>query len=486
MKHLSDIVFAAPLLGPFGLAVIALLVPRAAGAASVAGALAPLAAGVVAAASIGGGVPLRYQVGGWPAPLGIELRADGLAAMFLMVLGVVGGVVAVWSWIERPRARDGWSSALFLFCLGALGALAVTADAFHAYVAFEMVNVAAVALIAVKGSREAVGAALRYLLIAIAGGLVYVAGLTFVYAATAELDFARMGAAGAGTVYAFGGGLMVAGLLVKAALVPLHGWLPAAHSSATAPVSALLSALVVKGPILVLIRVQVEVLPPGLASDVAGLVGALGAAAIFWGGVQALRATEVKRLVAYSTVAQIGFIFVAFAIAPSPRELAAIVGVLMVSHAIAKAALFLGAGGLLEAAESGHVAHVTAAAARRPVAAGAIAVALVSLVGLPPSLGFVGKWGLLGASVASGSAWAFVAVAAGTLLSAAYGFKLIRQLMGEAPRPDERPTLGEAARDLTALALAAVALVLGLAATPIVDLLSLDLATTAGAVEGAP
>ena len=216
---------------------------------------------------------------------------------------------------------------------------------------------------------------------------------------------------------------MTAGLAVKGALFPLHFWLPGAHSEAPTPVSALLSALVVKAPFYVLLRLWLGPFQ-GVAPAVGEALGLLGAVAIVWGSVQALRQERLKLLVAYSTVAQLGYLFLYFPLARSAGVLSAIT-VFIIAHALAKAAMFLAAGNILIYLAHDRIQELDRVAGRFPLSLTAFAVGGMCIMGLPPSGSFVAKWQLVDAAIASGAwGWAIVIVG-GSLLSAAYVFRVV-------------------------------------------------------------
>jgi formate hydrogenlyase subunit 3/multisubunit Na+/H+ antiporter MnhD subunit len=301
-------------------------------------------------------------------------------------------------------------------------------DLFNLYVALELLTFAAVPLVCLDGRKETLDAALRYLMFALLGSVLYLLGAVLLYGAYGTLDIGLLAARVQPEPAAWlAGALMTVGLLAKTALFPLHLWLPPAHAGAPPAASAILSALVVKGSFVLVIRLWFEVMP-GLWS-VAGtqLLGALGAAAILYGSVLALRQQRLKLLIAYSTVAQIGYLFLVFPLA-FDAEMAQLVpgialtgGVLqLVSHAFAKAGMFMAAGLIAVALGHDRVADLGGIARILPVSLFAFALAGVSLVGLPPSGGFAAKWLLLSAALGTGQWWWAVVIVLGGLLTGGY------------------------------------------------------------------
>jgi len=254
----------------------------------------------------------------------------------------------------------------------------------------------------------------------------------------------------------------VAGMLLKTGLFPFHVWLPPAHGSARAPVSALLSALVVKASFYVLLRLWFTFLPAD--EGLALLLGILGAIAVFWGSFQALRQRRLKLLVAYSTAAQLGYLFLAFPLAAANPSLAWGGSIyLAVSHACAKSAMFLAAGSIMT--EEGHddIDGLDRVVDRMPLTMAAFALAGISLAGLPPTGGFVGKWMLVQSALEQGLwHWALVLVGGG-LLTAAYVFRVLGFAFTESSHAHEQHAVPRT-MEWTALALALVAVSLGFVA----------------------
>lgn len=350
-------------------------------------------------------------------------------------------------------------------------ALLLSADLFNLYVTLELVTLAAIGLLVIDGKPAALRAAMRYLLLALLGSLLYLLGVALVYGQAGTLDLYQAAERLPPNQLAVTAlVLMTAGLLVKSAIFPLHGWLPAAHGNAPGPVSAVLSALVVKVSIYMIWRLWLWLGADWPLAWALPLLGALGAAAIVYGSLLALVQSRLKMMVAYSTVAQLGYLMLVFPLAGALGFAAA--GVHLVSHALAKAAMFLAAANLLAALGSDRLDRLAGADRRAPIDAFALAIAGISILGLPPSGGFVAKWLLLQAAWAQ-AGWVWVAViVAGGLLAAAYLFRVLA-VVGARPLP------GSAAADATppraasllALTLALAAIAVGLVPTPMLDFL---------------
>ncbi|NKI35610.1 hypothetical protein HFP89_10585 [Wenzhouxiangella sp. XN79A] len=473
---LLALVLTLPLLGALG----AVAVGRHGGPVAVAAALATLAAALWLAVRVATDGAVSIAVGHWTPPLGIRLTADGPAVLFLATTAVIMTAVVLYAvhWITGPKAgadRDGpmvhtfW--ALLLLLWGALNVIFVSRDLFNLYVGLELASLAAVALVGIEGRRETLAAALRYLLFALTGSLLYLLGAALLYSAHGTLDLGLLaGQLGRHPSDLLALAAMTAGLAAKTALFPFHVWLPPAHAGAPPAASAVLSALVPKASLYILLRLWFDAEPDGAGPVGPLLLGGLGAAAVLHGSLMALRQQRLKLIIAYSTVAQLGYLFLVFPLVAAAGALdpaggdAAWRGTLFqaLSHALAKAAMFLCAGLIIEAAGHDRLERLAGTARALPITLFAFGLAAISLMGLPPSGGFVAKLLLIEAAFERGAAaWALV-VLLGGLLAAAY---LFRPLAAAWRSPDgDAPGFAPVARRRQALpmALALAALGLGL------------------------
>lgn len=431
--------------------------------------------------------PQRHTVGGWGAPLGIDLYVDGLSLLMLWLTAGVGSLVSVYALAyfrhQSNEIQAFWP--LWLLLWTALNALFLAADIFNLYVTLELLTLAAIPLIILTGGTEALNAGMRYLLFALLGSLLYLLGVALLYGGFGTLDIARLGdllTPEPLTWLAIA--LITVGLLTKTAVFPLHIWLPPAHASAPAPVSALLSALVVKGSFYLLLRLWFWVFPAALTPQAGQLLGVLGAAAILYGSLQALRQVRLKLLVAYSTVAQLGYLLLLFPLSGLLAWQGAVYQAL--SHGFAKAALFLAAGNILHTLGHDRINELRGLDAKLPLTLFVFALAGIGIMGLPPSGGFVAKWLLLEAAMDSGQWWWAVVILMGGLLAAGYIFRVLRQAFALPPTGADggSVTTLPISMQLMPLLLALVALGLGLAGTPIMALL--DIGSPFATAEFAP
>jgi formate hydrogenlyase subunit 3/multisubunit Na+/H+ antiporter MnhD subunit len=479
---------------PLAGALVCFLLPRLAAAVGVVAAALTTVATLALTLAVMADGPAVALLGGWAAPLGILWRADGLSVALMAMTAAVGVAVSLYAmaYFRHQQTERAFFWPLWLMLWAALSALYLSADLFNLYVTLELLGFAAVSLTALGGGAAALTGAIRYLLVSVLGSLSYLLGVALVYHGCGSVDIGLVAACvpdAPGPAMQVAAGAMIAGLLLKTALFPFHFWLPPAHGSAPAPVSAVLSALVVKAGFYLVLRLWVDVLGGGEGAGggrwVAELLGVLGAAAVIWGSVLALRQERLKLLIAYSTVAQIGYLFMAFPLALAGGAVAWTGALyLALAHGLAKAAMFLSAGNLLRFGGHDRIAELDSAVQRLPLTLTAFALAGVSIMGLPPSGGFIGKWLLLEEAFRQGRFVLAVVILLGGVLAAAYVFKVV----GHAFTPAERERRLRAvapAMEWSALLLAVAAIVLGLTLPLISPLLQVGAASAASVTAAA-
>lgn len=473
MSALLPLVVLVPLVG----AMIAAVVPaRVRPTLTIVATVAVGAVIVVIGGEVASAGSVRTELAGWTPPLGIALVADGPSVAMLALGTLVVLAATIVGALDDRLIGSPAFWPLVGIALTAVNGVFVAGDLFSIYVLLELLTLAAVGLVAL-GGRKATAPALRYLFVAVTGSLFYLLAVALVYGQTGALDLATVAqrmpeGATAGAAIA----LVAVGMAAKTALFPLHSWLPVAHPAAPAAVSALLSALVIKASLFVLWRVFSQLGPAtGVTPVLATALAAAGAAAVVWGGILALRRDRLKTVIAYSTVAQVGYLVLMLPLLGSTVGAdAAWSGgiVLAVAHGLAKAAMFLAAGSLVIAYGDDRLDGLHGALSRMPLTVATIGVAGVSLAGLPPALGFVGKWQVLQGALAEGAWWWVAVLLVGGLLTFAYTGRMIAAMFNvpgeDPPPPHETPRRGVV---VVPFALAAASLVLGLFPGPLVDLL---------------
>jgi multicomponent Na+:H+ antiporter subunit D len=434
--------------------------------------------------------PMHCHIGGWQTPLGISLRTDGPALLMLLMTAVTGVAITLYARgyfsqriLDPKRAprhlrQQRYFWPLWMFMLTGLNGLFLSNDIFNLYVTLELISISAASLAALSGNPASQLASFRYLLTSLLGSLTFLLGIVFLYRTCGVLDLDLLHSLNVSTIGMRAAlALLSVGLLLKTAMVPLHFWLPPAHANALAPVSAILSALVVKASFYLLFRLWFELFTPIITAAALNAIGTLGAIAILWGGVQAMRQQRLKLMVAYSTVSQLGYLFIAFPLSriTADSSVWSIVIFIALAHACAKSAMFMVAGTVFLHCGHDRIKDLSGLRADLPISVFAYGIAGVSLMGLPPSGGFIAKWMLLTSSLTSGQWWWTMVVMTGSLLTMVYIFRVMSRFFiiptnYVSPKaPPLSPLL-----EWPALALALIALVFGLAASWPLAILNTD------------
>ena len=421
--------------------------------------------------------PLVYFLGGWIPPLGIALRADGPSVVMVAITAVVICTIGVFARTEfctpagSVEAREPFAFWILLSAVwAALNTVFLGGDLFTLYVAMELLTFAAVPLVCLDGRAATLQAALRYLLFALLGSVLYLVGTALLYGTYGTLDIVLLSHrvhAGSATLVA--ASLMTVGLLAKTALFPLHLWLPPAHAGAPAPASAVLSGLVVKGSFFIVVRLWFNVMPSLPGPTAAQLLAGLGAAAIIFGSVLALRQERLKLLIAYSTLAQIGYLFLMFPLAFDLTEGrlqsggALTAGILQaISHATAKAAMFLVAGLIYMAVGHDRISGLAGVARALPLGVFAFALGGVALVGVPPSGASLAKELLLQSVAETHQWWWAVVIQMGGIFTSGYLLLVLAHALVPADRRVAPRAPVSRTQEAAAFALALCSLLLGL------------------------
>ncbi|MEX2574756.1 MAG: monovalent cation/H+ antiporter subunit D family protein [Balneolaceae bacterium] len=400
--------------------------------------------------------PVRYLFGGWQAPIGIEFVYDGLSAFVVMVINVVAFFVLIHSRAvavrEFPHKQLAYYSLAMLMMLGFNG-MVLTGDLFNLFVFLEISSLSSYALLSI-GGRAASFSAFRYLIVGTIGGSFYLLGVGFLYAVTGTLnliDMAAMLPEFVGNKAVITASLFIlTGIGIKAALFPMHGWLPDSYTFASSTSSALIAPIGTKVAAYILIRVMlflfgVELLD--LMAPIAYFVGLLACLGILYGSAMAIAQTELKRMLAYSSISQIGYIIMGISLANPFGFIGAVLHIL--NHAIMKAALFMVSANLrLKEGHSDISRFDHTYRKKYPWTMFSFSAAALSMVGLPPLAGFFSKWYLALGTIDAGN-WLFLTVIlASSLLNAVYFFRILEKVYmknpdAEKPVPDENITRDE-------------------------------------------
>ncbi|MFU8796447.1 MAG: complex I subunit 5 family protein [Dehalococcoidia bacterium] len=434
---------------------------------------------------------LSYHLGSWEPPFGIELRIDFLGALMMVLISAICLIVAVYSrkYIAPDSPKDGktfffyaeemqeekrpvYYSLLLVICASMLGFVA-TGDVFNMFVFFELMAICSYALVAIPGTRLPIRAAIKYMLMAVPAAMLVLLGIGLLYSVTGTLNMAdlseRLSTSGYDQVVTISYVLLLVGFAVKAAIFPLHVWLPDAHSKAPSPVSALLSGLIVKMGIVGMIRVTYSVYdsyfpsPLGWATSVLAWTAGV---AIIYGAIMAIRQSDLKLMIAYSTIMNLGYITLGFGLA----DVTALVGGVyhIMGHGVAKVCFFLCAGSIISRSGYQKIEDLKGAYRKMPLTCAAFALASLSIVGIPPTAGFVAKWYLVSGSLNTGHALLGAVVIAGSVMAAIYCFRVVYYMFFLPPSDEAwQDVSGEASPSMVGatLLLAVASLALGIASS---------------------
>jgi len=374
---------------------------------------------------------LHYYFGGWEPPWGIEYVLDTLNSAIALMISFIATVVAIYSrefLKEDSWLRNGAFNALYGLVVTGLLGMVVTGDAFNLYVFLEISSLSAYALIAMGGQRGTI-AALRYLLIGTVGASFYLLGVGYLYAITGTLNMAdmaiRLRPLMDTPMVLFAVVLMFVSMGIKMGLFPLHFWLPDAYTYAFPPAIAFISGTMTKVSAYVLFRFydyifvgnSVFVLK---ALDVAGILAGIG---IIVGSVMAIAQKDFRRMLAYSSIAQIGYIVVGFAIGNTYALIGAMFHI--VNHALMKSSLFLIAGSMRLKYNEVKIDKFKDMFKKMPVSMYCFLILAFSMVGLPPTAGFFSKWYLVLGALEEGLWIYIVIIVISSILNAVYFFRII-------------------------------------------------------------
>ena len=356
--------------------------------------------------------PVTYAMGSWPAPYGIELRVDALSALLLLVVSgastfaLVSGRESLDAQIESERQP--FFYAAWLLALAGLSGIVVAADAFNIFVFMEISSLASYVLIAGGPDRRALPAVFKYLIMGTIGATFYLIGVGLIYMMTGTLNLADMAqrifdVADQRPILAAAGFITV-GLALKAAVFPLHVWLPNAYTYAPHVATAFLAACSTKVSLYVLLRFDFFVLQGNLAGHAfqfAVYLMPLALLGILVGSGVAMFERNLKRLLAFSSVAQIGYIMLGASLVTVAGLSAGVLHIF--NHALAKGALFLAVASIAMVSSGLRVADLGGIARRMPWTFGALLISGLSLIGIPGTAGFVSKWYLISAAMELGA-----------------------------------------------------------------------------------
>lgn len=386
---------------------------------------------------------ISYKLGGWPAPWGIEYRIDTLNSFLLLLVSGVSTVVLLASLSsisrELPQNRHTYFYTAYLLCLTGLLGILATADAFNVFVFLEISSLSSYTIIAIGTDRRALAASYQYLIMGTIGATFILIGVGLMYMMTGTLNMydlaERLPAVYKSKTVLSAFGFFIVGVCLKLALFPLHLWLPNAYAYAPSITTAFLAATSTKVAVYVLIRYIFSVfgiefvdmsLPLGDIFLILGLVG------IFVASISATFQLNIKRLFAYSSVAQIGYIILGLAIETQLGITATLLH--LFNHALMKAALFLAIGAVFYRIGSAQLNHYAGLGRKMPLTMAAIVAGGLSLIGVPLTVGFVSKWYLVVALLDKGWWPVAVLVLLSSLIAVIYVWRVVEWVYFTPPR----------------------------------------------------
>ncbi len=451
-EHLPALQVVVPLLcAP----LVVLLHPRGlAWAAATAASVFALVISISLTAGVLGGHSYQYNMGSWAPPFGIELRVDALSALLLLLVtgastvALLAGRASIDEQIEAER-QPLFFAAWLLAVAGLVGIL-VTADAFNIFVFMEIAALSSYVLVAGGPDRRALPAVFKYLIMGTIGATFYLIGVGLIYMMTGTLNLADMElriqeVADLKPVLAAAGFITI-GLALKAAVFPLHIWLPNAYTYAPHMVTVFLAACSTKVSLYVLLRLNFLVFQPHLTGhdiQLSQFLMPLAVLAMLVGSAVAMFERNLKRLFAYSSVAQIGYIILGVSLVNEAGLTASVLH--MFNHALAKGALFLVAASLALRCSGLRLEDLSGAARQMPWTMAAFVVGGLSLIGVPGTAGFLSKWYILTAVLNDGALGValVVAIVISSLMAVVYVWRVVETAYFGTP-PADASANGEA------------------------------------------
>jgi len=378
---------------------------------------------------------MSYWLGGWEPPWGIEYAVDILNAFVLVIVAGVCFSVSIYGRkslaLEVPGKELPLYTLYILLTTGMLG-IAVTGDIFNLYVFLEIGSLAAYALIAI-GDRHSLMASFNYMIMGTISASFILLGIGYLYVMTGTLNMADLSALLPSLygrpVILVALALLVVGLSIKTALFPLHTWLPDAYTHAPSAISAMLSGTFTKVGIYALIRVMFTVISPAYVIEtvpVMSILSWVAAAGIIAGSVLAIAQYDIKRMLAYSSLSQIGYIVLGISMA---NKLAMTGGILhILSHSLMKVGLFMVAGAIIYRTGIRNIYQLRGMGKKMPLTMAAFVIGALSMIGIPPTIGFASKFYLAWGALYAGE-WVFVAVILlSSLLTAVYFWRIFENV----------------------------------------------------------
>jgi multicomponent Na+:H+ antiporter subunit D len=386
---------------------------------------------------------VSYRLGGWDPSLGIEYRVDIFNALILVLVSAVAVVVAPFARLsvasEIPEEKVAWFYTMYLVAMTGLLGIAITGDAFNAFVFLEVSSLSSYAMIAMGRNRRALVAAYQYLIVGTIGAGFYVIGVGLIYMMTGTLNLAliaeRIGNVETTRPVLAALAFIVVGISMKLALFPLHVWLPNAYAYAPSFATVFLAATATKVAIYLFVRYLFSIFGVGFVfSDlpVSAILIVLSIAAMFGASIVAVFQTDLKRMLAYSSVGQVGYITLGIALANFNGLTGGLVHIL--NHALIKSCLFMSVGAVVFRTGRVTIEELGGIGRQMPLTMSAFAIAGLGLIGVPGTAGFVSKWYLILGAFDEDWWWLAALIVATSLISIVYIGRVVEAAWFREPR----------------------------------------------------
>ncbi|MDR6264456.1 monovalent cation/H+ antiporter subunit D family protein [Roseobacter sp. N2S] len=390
---------------------------------------------------------ISYHLGGWAPPVGIEYRVDAANAFVLLLISATATLVLPFALrsvaAEIPERNHTLFYACFILCVTGLLGVVITGDAFNVFVFLEVSSLSTYVLVSQGSYRDkrALSAAYDYLIMGTIGATFFVIGIGLLYMTTGTLNMADMadrlvGQGGNRTVQA-AFAFIVVGMGLKVAIYPLHLWLPAAYNYAPSAVTVFLASTSTKAAVYVLLRFMFSVFQPEFVFDsniLLWIFAPFALLAMFAASLIAVFQTNFKRMLAYSSIAQIGYMLLGISLFSVTGLTATMVH--LFNHGITKAALFMAVGALVLRAGTTFYDRIAGMGRVMPFTGAAVVVGGLSLIGVPGTAGFISKWVLVQAAFEAGLWWVALLIVASSLLAVLYVWRVVEVLYLREPHPE--------------------------------------------------